>query len=434
MREGLKDPRPTRPLIPPLPYGVRVAARRIVLEIAGREVTITNPDKVFFPAVGCTKLDLVRYYLAVAEGAVRGVAGRPMILKRFVHGAGGEPFYQKRAPASRPPWIETVELRYPSRRTADEVVLRDPAQLAWVVNLGCVDLNPHPVRADDLEHPDELRVDLDPLPGVEWSDVRDVAMATKAVLDEMGLVGWPKTSGSRGFHVVCRIERRWTFPDVRRAAFALARAVERRVPGLATSRWWKEERHGVFVDYNQNAKDRTTASVYSLRPTADARVSAPLGWDEVPDCEPDMYTMDTVPSRFAAVNDLAVGDAAVGDAAVNDPGAGIDLAAGSLEALLELAKQQKDSGLDDRPPRARRTMPLIEIARAASRNEALAGLERWKARHPQVWPLLGPADVLIDSIRGRSSTWTRLNLRNVPESQRPPQDPLTVDFDPWKGR
>jgi DNA ligase D-like protein (predicted polymerase) len=413
-------------------------ARKEVLEVAGREVTITNPDKVFFPALGRTKLDLVQYYLAVAGGALRGVAGRPMALKRYVNGVDGEAFYQKRAPGSRPEWIETVELKFPSGRTADEIVVRDAAQLAWVVNLGCIDLHPHPVRADDVNHPDELRVDLDPIPGVGWPQVRDVALVVREVLADFGLAGWPKTSGSRGFHIYCRVERRWTFTQVRRAALALAREVERRAPDLATSRWWKEERHGVFVDYNQNAKDRTTASAYSLRPTADARVSMPMSWDEVPGCEPAAFTIETAPARFAELG---------------DPGAGIDDQAGSLEALLDLAKQQKAAGLDDEPApagrrgapapgktsgptgRRRSTMPLIEVARAASTDEAMAGLERWKARHPRVWPLLGPADVLVDSMRGRSSTWTRirLNLRNVPEAQRPPQEALEVDFDPWQG-
>jgi DNA ligase D-like protein (predicted polymerase) len=335
-----------------------------------------------------------------------------------------------------------VQLKFPSGRTADEIVVRDAAQLAWVVNLGCVDLHPHPVRADDVNHPDELRVDLDPIPGVGWPQVREVALVVHEVLTDFGLAGWPKTSGSRGFHIFCRIERRWTFTQVRRAGLALAREVERRAPDLATSRWWKEERHGVFVDYNQNAKDRTTASAYSLRPTADGRVSMPLSWDEVPDCEPAAFTIETAPARFAELG---------------DPGAGIDGQAGSLEALLDLAKQQKAAGLDDEPGpatrrgaqapapapgktsgptgRRRSTMPLIEVARAASTDEAMAGLERWKARHPEVWPLLGPADVLVDSMRGRSSTWTRirLNLRNVPEAQRPPQEALEVDFDPWQG-
>jgi DNA ligase D-like protein (predicted polymerase) len=431
-----------------------MAASKEILEIAGREVTITNPGKVFFPRTGRTKLDLVRYYLAVADGALGGVGGRPMALKRYVNGVGGEAFYQKRAPQSRPEWIETVELRFPSGRTAEEVVVRDAAQLAWVVNLGCVDLHPHPVRADDLEHPDELRVDLDPVPGVSWDEVRRAALLARGVLADFGLTGWPKTSGSRGMHVFCRIERRWTFPEVRRAAFALARELERRAPDLVTSRWWKEERHGVFADYNQNAKDRTTASAYSVRPTPDGRVSTPLRWDEVPGCDPDAYTVDTVPARYARLG---------------DPWAGIDDSAGSLEALLDLAARHKAAGLDDAPPdrarveradqragaeragaeragaeqagagktgRRRSSMPLIEIARAAGRDEALAGLERWKARYPKVWPYLEPADVLVDSMRGRSSTWTRvrLNLRNVPEAERPPQEALEVDFDPWQRR
>ena len=311
-----------------------MAARKEILEVAGREVTISNPDKVFFPTTGHTKLDLVRYYLAVADGALRGVSGRPMALKRFVHGAEGDFFFQKRAPSSRPDWIETVELSFPSGRTAEEIVVRDAAQLAWIVNLGCIDLNPHPVRADDLDHPDELRVDLDPVPGIEWPQIRDVAMVTKEVLETFGLVGWPKTSGSRGIHVYARLERRWTFPEVRRAALALAREVERRAPDLATSRWWKEERHGVFLDYNQNAKDRTVASAYSIRPTPDARVSAPLGWDEVPGAEPDAFTIDTVPRRYSEIG---------------DPSEGIDEAVGSLGPLLELAEQHESAGFGDAP-------------------------------------------------------------------------------------
>jgi len=422
-----------------------MAARKVVLEIAGRDVTMSNPDKVFFPQTGHTKIDVVRYYLSVAEGALRGVRGRPMALKRFVNGVEDAPFFQKRAPSSRPGWIETVTLRFPSGRTADEIVVRDAAQLAWIVNLGCVDLNPHPVRAEDLEHPDELRVDLDPVRGVGWSQVRDVAIVTRDVLEEHGLAGWPKTSGSRGFHVFCRIERRWMFPEVRRAALALAREVERRAPDLATSKWWKEERHGVFLDYNQNAKDRTTASVYSVRPTADARVSTPLTWDEVPASDPAAFTIDTVPERFAALGDA---------------GAGIDDAEGSLDRLLELSAEQEAAGLRDAPwpphyekqpdepprvqPSKRRSsgtgrrvssMPLIEIARAETEAEAMAGLDRWRARHPGAWERLEPADVLVDSMRGRNTTWTRirLNLRHVPEGERPAQEPLEVDYDPWAG-
>jgi bifunctional non-homologous end joining protein LigD len=440
-------------------------ARKEFLEISGREVIVSNPDKMFFPRTGHTKLDLVRYYLSVAEGALRGVAGRPMALKRYVNGAEGEFFFQKRAPTSRPDWIEVVELAFPSGRTAEEIVVRDSGQLAWVINLGCIDLNPHPVRAEDLDHPDELRVDLDPIPGVSWRQIRDVAMVTKEVLDDLGMRGWPKTSGSRGFHVYCRIEPRWTFPEVRRAALALAREVERRAPDLATSRWWKEERHGVFLDYNQNAKDRTVASAYSVRPTQDARVSTPLTWDEVPSCDAEAFTLDTVPKRFAELGDSFDH---------------MDDAADSLERLLELSAQHEEAGFGDapwpphfakqagEPPRVqpskrrkasgkperqgvvpspapgkragptgrrRTTMPLIEVARAATEAEAREGLERWKERHPEAWTYLAPADVLVDSMRGRSSTWTRirLNLRNVPEAERPSQEALEVDYDPWEG-
>jgi len=438
-----------------------MATRKEVLEVADREVTVTNPDKVFFPQTGLTKLDLVRYYLAVADGALRGVAGRPMALKRYVNGAEGEFFFQKRAPTSRPEWVETVELSFPSGRTAHEVVVRDAAQLVWVVNLGCVDLNPHPVRADDLDHPDELRIDLDPVPGIGWGQIREVALVTREALEDLGLVGWPKTSGSRGIHVYARIERRWTFPEVRRAALALAREVERRVPDLATSRWWKEERHGVFLDYNQNAKDRTVASAYSVRPTPDGRVSAPLTWEEVPDCEPEAFTMRTVPERFAEIG---------------DPSEGIDGAVGSLDRLLELADEHEAAGFGDapwpphfakaegEPPRVqpskrrrrtaegvvpppapgksvgptgrrRSTRPLIEIARAATKDEAMEGLERWRERHPEAWSYLAPADVLVDAMRGRYTTWTRIrvNLQNVPEAERPPQEALEVDYDPWEG-
>jgi bifunctional non-homologous end joining protein LigD len=440
-----------------------MADRKEILEVAGRSVPVSHPDKVYFPRTGHTKLDVIRYYLSVADGALRGVAGRPMVLKRYVNGAEGEPFFQKRAPASRPDWIETVELSFPSGRTAEEVVVRDAAGLAWVANLGCIDLNPHPVRADDLDHPDELRVDLDPVPGVDWAQIVRVALVAREVLADVGLTGWPKTSGSRGIHIYARIEPRWMFSDVRRAAVALAREIERRAPQDATSRWWKEERHGVFVDYNQNAKDRTVASAYSVRPTPDARVSAPLTWDEVPDCRPESFTIDSMPSRFASLGDLA---------------AGIDGAAGSLDSLLELAARDEAAGLPDAPwpphfvrqageeprvqpskrrapassggsggsggsagsggsgggtGRRRSSMPLIEVARAATRAEAMAGLDRWKQRHPQAWAKLDQADVLVDSMRGRSSTWTRirLNLRNVAESQRPPQEPLEVDYNPW---
>ena len=419
-------------------------AGETVLEVAGREVVITNPDKMFFPRAGHTKLDLVRYYAAVAEGALRGIAGRPIVLKRYVDGAEGEPFFQKRAPEQRPEWIETVELRFPSGRTAREIVVRDAAQLLWIVNLGCIDLNPHPVRADDLEHPDELRVDLDPGPGVGWDDVRRVTLLVRDVLDEHGLRGWPKTSGSRGMHVNVRIERRWSFDQVRRAALALAREVERRAPDLATSKWWKEERHGVFLDYNQNAKDRTVASAWSVRPTPDARVSMPLEWDEVAGCDPAAFTLVTAPARFAERGDAA---------------AGIDAAAGSLDGLLALSAAQEAAGLGDAPwpphykkqrdepprvapsrrktsgPGGRRpsTQPLITVAKAAHKADALAGLERWKARHPEAAARLQVDDVLVDSMRGRSTTWTRIrvNLRHVPEAERPAEEPPDPDYDPW---
>src|SRR6058998_4428249 len=265
--------------------------------IAGHEVTISNPDKVLFPKPKYTKLDLANYYLAVAEGALRSAGGRPNMLVRYPNGITGEFFYQKRAPESRPPWIEVVSLRFPSGRSADEVVPRDAAALAWLANLACLELHPHPVRAEDLDHPDELRVDLDPVPGIKWPQVRQVAQLARAVLEEFGLVGWPKTSGSRGMHLFVRIERRWGFDEVRLAALALAREVEARGKGLATSKWWKEERQGVFLDYNQNAKDRTVASAYSVRPTPDARVSTPLTWEEVDACEPGDFTMRTMPTR-----------------------------------------------------------------------------------------------------------------------------------------
>ena len=407
-----------------------------MVEAAGREVRVSKPGKVWFPRTGHTKLDVVRYYLAVADGALRGVRGRPVVLKRFVNGVDQPFFFQKRAPRTRPQWIDTVRLDYPSGRSADEVVLHDAAQLVWTVNLGCIDLNPHLVRADDLDHPDELRVDLDPVPGVEWPQIREVALVVRTVLDDVGLVGVPKTSGSRGFHVVCRIARRWTFDEVRRAAEALAREVARRAPDRATASWWKEERHGVFVDYNQNARDRTVASAYSVRPTPDARVSTPLRWDEVADCDPAAFTIHTVPTRYAALGDLT---------------ATLDDTVGGLDELLTLA-DDLDAREQDVPTtgevaapapghsrgasgRRRSSMPLIEIARARTTDEAMAGLERWKQRHPDVWQYLEPADVLVDAMRGRSSMWTRirLNLVHVPEDRRPPQEALEVDHDPWTG-
>jgi DNA ligase D-like protein (predicted polymerase) len=446
-----------------------------VLTVAGREVRVTHPDKLYFSReVTLTKLDLVRYYLAVAPGALAGIRDRPIVLKRFVDGAEGQPFYQKRAPDKRPPWLRTVTLSFPSGRTAEEVVVDDDAGLAWIVNLGCIELHPHPVRAGDLDHPDELRIDLDPGPGVVWDDVRRVALEVKALMEELGLTGWPKTSGSRGMHVNARLQPRWTFTDVRRAALAFSREIERRAPALATSKWWKEERHGVFLDYNQNAKDRTTCSAYSVRPLPDARVSAPLRWEEVAACNPADFTVATMPARLAAIG---------------DPYAGMDAAAGSLEALLALAARDDAEGLGDAPwpphfrkmdgeaprvapsrakitgraPRAKAKatakpataaqaettaeatapsatgrrhskMPLITVANSPDKDAALAGLERWKARHASLVSYLAPDDILIDAMRGRSSTWTRirLNLRHVPEPERPTAEPPDPDDDPTR--
>jgi DNA ligase D-like protein (predicted polymerase) len=425
-----------------------------VLSIDGREVRVTNPDKPYFSKqTKLSKLDVVRYYLSVSPGALAGIRGRPLVLKRFVDGAEGEAFYQKRAPEKRPSWLRTVTLSFPSGRTAEEIVVDDAAGLAWIVNLGCIELHPHPVRSGDLEHPDELRVDLDPGPGVAWDDVRRVAFEVKAFLEEMGLRGWPKTSGSRGMHVNARIEPRWTFMDVRRAALALSRAVEQRLPALASSKWWKEERHGVFLDYNQNAKDRTTCSAYSVRPLPDARVSTPLHWHEVPDCDPADFTVLTVPKRFAELG---------------DPHADMDSAPGSLEKLLELAVEHESAGLGDAPwpphfrkmegeaPRVqpsrarsavknavakkpRTRMPLLVVANSPNREAALAGFERWKSKHAEAATLLAVDDVLIDSMRGRSSTWTRVrvNLRHVPEELRPEQETPDPDDDPtreWRNR
>jgi DNA ligase D-like protein (predicted polymerase) len=426
-----------------------MAARgeQVVLDVAGREVTITNPGKVYFPEARVTKLEVVQYYLAVADGALRGAGGRPNVLVRYANGIHGEFFYQKRAPASRPEWVEAVALRFPSGREAEEVVPRDAAALAWMANLGCLELHPHPVRAEDLDHPDELRVDLDPMPGVEWPQIQDVARVVREVLDGLGLVGWPKTSGSRGVHVNVRLHRRWSFTQVRRAALAIAREVERRAPAIATSKWWKEERHGVFLDYNQNAKDRTVASAYSVRPKPDARVSAPVTWDELEQCRPEEFTLRTMPARFAIVGDRH---------------AAIDGSPCSLDALLELSARQEAEGLGDapwpphyakqegEPPRvapsrqkgaasagSRRVpkKPLVEIARAAKKEDALAGLERWKERHAEAAGHLEPADVLVDSMRGRSSTWTRVrvNLEHVPEGIRPAPEPPDPDYDPWAG-
>ncbi len=420
-----------------------------VLSIEGREVRVTHPDKSYFSKqTKLTKLDIVRYYLSVAPGALAGIKDRPIVLKRFVDGAEGQAFYQKRAPDNRPTWLRTVTLSFPSGRKAEEVVVDDAAGLAWIVNLGCIELHPHAVRSADLDHPDELRVDLDPVPGVSWEDVRRVALEVKSFLEEVGLIGWPKTSGSRGMHVNVRIQPRWTFIEVRRAALALSRAIERRVPKLATSKWWKEERHGVFLDYNQNAKDRTTCSAYSVRPLPDARVSTPLTWDEVPGCEPEDFTVLTVPARFAKIA---------------DPHLGMDAKPGSLEKLLSLAAEDEAAGLGDAPwpphfrkmegeatrvapsrarsakkkaaakkPRTR--MPLLVIANSPDKEAALAGLERWKKKHRKVAKLLAVDDVLVDSMRGRSSTWTRIrvNLRNVPEKLRPQQETPDPDDDPTR--
>lgn len=404
-----------------------------VLSIDGREVRITHPDKPYFSKqTKLSKLDLVRYYLAVAPGALAGIRNRPIVLKRFVDGAEGEAFYQKRAPAERPAWMRTVTLAFPSGRTAEEIVVDDTAGLAWIVNLGCIELHPHPVRSGDLDHPDELRIDLDPGPGIAWADVRAVALEVKALLEEVGLRGWPKTSGSRGMHVNVRIHRRWTFSEVRRAALALSRAVERRAPALATSKWWKEERHGVFLDYNQNAKDRTTCSAYSVRPVPDARVSTPLHWHEVADCDPADFTVASVPKRFAEIG---------------DPHATMDDFPGSLDGLIELAAKDEAEGLGDAPwpphfrkmegeaPRvapSRAKMPLIVVAHSPSRDAALEGLERWKLKHAEAAKLLAVDDVLVDSMRGRSSTWTRIrvNLRHVPEDLRPKQETPDPDDRP----
>ena len=419
-----------------------------ILTIEGREVRVTHPDKPYFSVqTKLSKLDLVRYYRAVAPGALAGIRDRPIVLKRFVDGAEGQAFYQKRAPTNRPVWLRTTTLSFPSGRKAEEVVVDDAAGLAWIVNLGCIELHPHPVRSNDLDHPDELRVDLDPGPGVSWESVRLVALEVKALFEEMGLLGWPKTSGSRGMHVNVRIQPRWTFSEVRRAAVALSREIERRVPKLASSKWWKEERHGVFLDYNQNAKDRTTCSAYSVRPLPDARVSTPLNWDEVADCDPGDFTVLTVPKRFAELG---------------DPHAEMDASAGSLEKLLQLADEDEAAGLGDAPwpphfrkmagegtrvapsrarsaekkptAKKRTRMPLLTVANSPDKSAALEGLERWKKKYPKVAKLLAVDDVLIDSMRGRSSTWTRIrvNLRHVPDQLRPPQETPDPDDDPTR--
>lgn len=397
-----------------------------VLDIEGVEVRISSPDKVVFPQPGLTKLDLVRYYLAVADGALRGAGGRPMVLKRFPKGIDAEPFFQKRVPENHPPFIDTTTLHYASGTSAEEAVIRDAAGLAWVINLGCLDLNPHPVRAEDLEHPDELRVDLDPMPGVDWPQIVDVAYVAQEVLADVGLEGWPKTSGSRGLHILVRIAPEWSYRDVRLAAETLAREVENRAPGLATARWWKEERgESVFVDFNQNAKDRTVASAYSVRPLPDARVSAPLTWEEVRTARPEQFTVPTVLKRFAEIG---------------DPHAGIDGAVGRLDGLLALAEKL---GPAEKAPRGgngsgrrQSVMPLIEVARTRTKPEALAALDEWRSRHAGVVAALQPADVLVDGMRGSSSLWyrVRVNLQHVPEADRPPQEELVADYDPWAGK
>ena len=411
-----------------------MAKKVLVWEIDGQEVRITSPDKIYFPDAGYTKLEVAEYYRSIAKAALRGVHNRPLVLRRFVKGIAERPFFQKRAPAKRPAWIDTVLLTFPSGRTAEEVVVTDAAQLLWTVNLGCLEMHPHPVRAGDLAHPDELRIDLDPVRGVEWAQVREVGFVTKEVLDELGLHGWPKTSGSRGLHINVRLTPRFNYSEVRRAALAIAREVERRAPKLATSKWWKEERHGVFLDFNQNAKDRTVAAAYSIRPTPDARVSMPITWEELERADPAAYTLKTVPALVAEHGGRHEG---------------IDEAVCELDQVLELVAEHEEAGVGDAPwppqfpVRARESvrtlpggtkkapgrrkskMPLLIIAKAAKEADALAELERWKLRFPEAAKYLEPADVLVDVMRGRSSTWTRirLNLRHVPEALRPEQEP-----------
>ena len=420
-----------------------------LLTVNGREVAVSNPKKVLFHEAGYTKLDLVNYYLAVAEGALGGAGGRPNVLVRYPNGLGEEFFYQKRAPDSRPEWVEVVALKFPSGRTAEEVVPRDAATLAWMANLACLELHPHPVRAEELDHPDELRVDLDPVPGVEWRQVQDVAKVVHATLDDLGLIGWPKTSGSRGIHVNVRIHQQWNFNEVRRAAVALAREVERRAPAIATSKWWKEERHGVFIDYNQNAKDRTVCSAFSVRPRPDARVSTPLTWNEIDACDPADFTIKTMPAWFKANGDRH---------------AEIDRHPCSLEKLLELSAKQEKDGQGDapwppqykkmpgeptrvQPSRAKKDPkttgtgrrvskhPLIVITHSTKKDEALADLEKWKAENPKVVEHLQPADILTDSMRGRSSAWwrIRINLQHVPEELRPQPPKLPPIPNPCAG-
>ncbi|HVQ49912.1 MAG TPA: DNA polymerase domain-containing protein [Mycobacterium sp.] len=394
------------------------------LDVGGQQVSVTNPDKVVFPDIAVTKLDLINYYLAVADGALRGVANRPMILKRFVKGITTEAVFQKRAPEKRPDYVDVAELKYASGTSAKEAVIHDAAGLAWAINMGCVDLNPHPVQADDLAHPDELRVDLDPMPGVDWKQIVAVALVAREVLEDHGLTGWPKTSGSRGIHIYARIQPRWPFKFVRLAAQTVAREVERRAPQLATARWWKEEREGVFVDFNQNAFDRTVASAYSVRALPDARVSTPLRWDEVPDCRPEAFTIATVPARYAEIG---------------DPWESMDSAAGVLDQLLDLADrlgpaEKAPKGAKKGTGRRQSVMPLIEIARTKTKDEAMAALDEWRGRYPSVAEKLQPTDILVDGMRGPSSIWyrIRINLQHVPEDQRPPQEPLLADYNPWE--
>ena len=457
------------------------------MQIGARVLSISSPDKVYFPDAKITKREVIAYFVSVAEGALRGAGGRPNVLVRYAHGIEGEHFWQKRAPSSRPSFIEVATLSFPSGRTAEEVVPREPAALAWMASLGCLELHPHPVRAEDLDHPDELRIDLDPMPGVSFAQVQDVARVVRETLADLGLVGWPKTSGSRGIHILVRLEPRWTFSEVRRCALAFAREVERRAPSIATSKWWKEERHGVFLDFNQNAKDRTVCSAYSIRPRPDARVSMPLSWEEVLVCDPAEFTLRTVP---AIVKDRG------------DAHAHLDARRFSLESLLELSRRQEAEGQGDapwpphyqkaegeparvQPSRARKsrekplpkggvgegqrgrdsqtndvveegqrdlaskpshapkkpnrrvsTKPLVEIARADKKDDALAGLERWKARHADIVGYLWPEDVLVDPMRGRHRTWTRIrvNLEHVPVEQRPQQEPLDAEYEPWDPR
>src|SRR4051812_41794712 len=409
-------------------------AKQEILSQAGHQVAVSNPDKLYFPRAGITKLELVQYYLAVADGVLRGVARRPQIMKRFVEGAEGEPFYQKRAPVRRPDWVDVATFTFPSGRHADEVVVNNTAQLVYVVNLGCIDLNPHAVRSEDMDRPDELRIDLDPVPGVPWSQVIDVAKVVREVLADFGLIGWPKTSGSRGAHLWVRIQPKWTFAEVRRAALAFAREVERRAPRIATAKWWKEERRGVFLDYNQNARDRTTCCAYSVRARDDARVSMPLSWDDFLVADPAEFTLRTVPAIFKARGDAH---------------AAIDDHPGTLDRLLGLADQQKAAGQADAPwpphfakaageaprvapSRRKQKLPVITIAQAKLKPDALAGLERWKARHANIVDKLAPEDILVDTNRGRATAWyrVRINLKNVPPEQHPPHEDPDPNYDP----